>query len=546
MQRLRRRDPSTSGVGAACTRTSDCQTGLSCAATGLCTAPDAGVPEGSSGGFERRWMQGPQASKTLDIRREAGRCPACGQRFSADSTFCPFDGSKLERGVLDAARDPLVGQQVEGRYEIVALLGEGGMGQVYEVRHVSLDRRFAMKLLRRELGRDPELAGRFIDEARATASIHHPNIVQITDFGKLAEGLPYFVMELLRGETLGRVVKAGGPIPAARAVRILEQVTSALGAAHAAGVVHRDLKPDNIFLVGGIVGGNASDDVRVVDFGAAKIVGSSRVTRQGIVFGTPHYMSPEQASGQPVDHRADIYALGVIMYEMFTGRVPFEADTYMGVLTQHMFVQPVPPSQVSPAARELGALEEITLTCLAKKPEERYASMSELGAALGAAVHRREGGVDVAPCSGRPSRPSAAPRFAMADELEPPTLEEMRNAIDSVVPPKRPAPWVWIVGAGVVVAATTVFWALLGPGPRPATPASVPTSTPVTAANPTVSVPLNIPPPPPASALAPLPSAAVTPVAQPSAAPSAPAVRRGPARPAPPMDDVGDPFSARH
>jgi serine/threonine-protein kinase len=489
-------------------------------------------------------MPGPQARDTLDIRREAGRCPSCGQSFSAESAFCPFDGSKLERGALESARDPLVGQKVEGRYEIQALLGEGGMGQVYEVRHLSLDRHFAMKVLRRELTRDAELPGRFIDEARATASIHHPNIVQITDFGVLPDGLPYFVMELLRGETLGRVIKAGGPIPAGRAVRILEQVASALGAAHAAGVVHRDLKPENIFLVGGMAGGQASDDVRVVDFGAAKIVGSSRVTRQGIVFGTPHYMSPEQASGHPVDHRADIYALGVIMYEMFTGRVPFEADTYMGVLTQHMFVQPVPPSQVSPAARELGALEEITLTCLAKKPEERYASMAELGAALAAAVRPREGGgVDVAPHSGRsPGRASSPPRFAMADELEPPTLEEMRVAIDSVTPPKRTAPWGWIVAAGVAAAAATVTWAMLGRSPAPAPPASV---LPVTR----VSPPPAIPPPPPESALVPQPSATVatvTPPAQSSAPPPPPPVRRSATHPAPPMDDVGDPFASHH
>jgi eukaryotic-like serine/threonine-protein kinase len=268
-------------------------------------------------------MPGPPVRPTLDVRREVRQCPTCGQRFSPDSAFCPFDGDKLKAGALDPARDPLVGREIDGRYHVVALLGEGGMGQVYEVRHTSLDRGFAMKVLRRELARDPELSDRFIDEAKGTASIRHPNIVQITDFGRLDDGLPYFVMELLRGQTLGHVIKAGGPIPAGAAVRILEQIASALGAAHAAGIVHRDLKPENVFLVGGMTGGRASGDVRVVDFGAAKIVGSSRVTRQGIVFGTPHYMSPEQASGQPVDHRADIYALGVIMYEMFTGRVPF-------------------------------------------------------------------------------------------------------------------------------------------------------------------------------------------------------------------------------
>jgi serine/threonine-protein kinase len=492
-------------------------------------------------------MHGPLAEKTLDLRREVRHCPACGQRFSADSAFCPFDGSKLEGRTLELARDPLVGQQIDGRYEVVALLGEGGMGQVYEVRHVALDRRFAMKLLRRELARDEELAARFIDEAKATASIRHPNVVQITDFGELPDGLPYFVMELLQGQTLGHVIKAGGPIPAARAVRILEQVAAALAGAHAAGVVHRDLKPDNVFLVGGMAGGQASDDVRVVDFGAAKIVGSSRVTRQGIVFGTPHYMSPEQASGQPVDLRADIYALGVIMYEMFTGRVPFEADTYMGVLTQHMFVQPVPPSQVSPAARELGALEQVTLTCLAKKPEERYASMTELGEVLAASLRSRHGSdgrdgadIDVAPRSSR-GRSSAPPRFAMADALEPPSLEEMRGAVDSLTPPKRAAPWGVIAGGVAVLAVVAAAWALLSRSPEAApAPVPVPVGQPRVARTPT-----SIPPPPPASALSPVVSASVSAPAVPSAAPAtAPAPRRPPPRPAPTaIDDIGDPFA---
>jgi serine/threonine protein kinase len=175
-------------------------------------------------------MPGPPVRSTLDLRREVRQCPTCGQRFSPDSQFCPFDGDKLQKGALDPARDPLVGATVDERYQVMALLGEGGMGQVYEVRHTALDRGFAMKVLRKELARDPELSVRFIDEARATASIHHPNVVQITDFGNLGDGLPYFVMELLRGQTLGHVIKAGGPIPAARAVRVLEQVASSTSA----------------------------------------------------------------------------------------------------------------------------------------------------------------------------------------------------------------------------------------------------------------------------------------------------------------------------
>jgi serine/threonine protein kinase len=492
-------------------------------------------------------MDTPTARNTLDIRREIKRCATCGKRFAREAVFCPFDGEKLATGRFDLMRDPLLGVLVDGRYEVVELLGEGGMGLVYEVRHVSLDRRFAMKVLRRELAREEELASRFIDEAKATAVVRHAHVVQITDFGRLPDATPYFVMELLTGSTLGEVIKSGGPIPAARAVRIVEQVASALAAAHAAGVVHRDLKPENVFLVGGVRGGQASDDVRIVDFGAAKIIGSSRITRQGIVYGTPHYMSPEQASGQPVDHRADIYALGVIMYEMFTGRVPFEADTYMGVLTQHMFVQPTPPSRVSPAARELGALEDVTMTCLAKRPEDRYPSMNELVEALGLAT-KSPG--DVAPSA---SRPPPSVRYRMADELEPPSLAEMRVAIDSVLPPRRAVPWGWIAAVSGLLAVVGLTWWLSVRSPPAAE--ALPVSAPAT----TVALPIPPPVPPAASALV-LPSASApgnstTVVSASSAGQTAtptgtspPPVHRGP-RPSPPpaaIDDIGDPFAARH
>jgi serine/threonine-protein kinase len=331
-------------------------------------------------------------------------------------------------------------------------------------------------------------------------------------------------------------------------VRIVKQVAGALAAAHAEGIVHRDLKPDNVFLVGGVSGGRASDDVRVVDFGAAKIIGSSRVTRQGIVFGTPHYMSPEQASGQPVDHRADVYALGVIMYEMFTGRVPFEADTYMGVLTQHMFVQPLRPSQVSGAARELGALEDITMFCLAKKPEERYGSMAELSEALDEVVQSRsDGRMEIADRVGaRPSKPPVSVRYRMADELEPPSLAEMRVAIDSVLPPTRVIPWAWILLVAAVLVSAVVSLGLLARRTPPVGGVTAPTA-PTT----TGSVP-GVPPPPTAAPSAvptsgltapPAASASTSATSTPTIAPSVPP-RRSP-RKAPPTDDIGDPF-AKH
>jgi serine/threonine-protein kinase len=507
-----------------------------------------------------------QASKsTLDIRRDTRRCASCEVRFSGDAAFCPFDGTKLEAvaAAADPLVDPLLGTTIDGRYEVMELLGQGGMGHVYEVRHIALDRRFAMKVLRRDLARDGELALRFIQEAKATAAIVHPNVVEITDFGRLAEGAPYFVMELLVGQTLGRVLKAGGPLPARRAVRIVQQVAAALAAAHAAGVVHRDLKPENVFLVGGAAESSVRDDVRVVDFGAAKIVGSSRVTREDVVFGTPHYMSPEQASGQPVDHRADVYALGIIMYEMFTGRVPFEADTYMGVLTQHMFVQPVPPSHVSPAARALGALEEVTMICLAKKPEERYASMEELSASLRAIIDvKSDGSVRIAPrLAARPGRAPASLRYPMADELEPPTLEEMRVAIDSVLPPRRVVPYAWIAAAGAVIVAGSVGWAVVervessraGPGDQGAAAVGASTAATLPSASTAVSPPAAPPREPAAGPSAsghiagPARSQRADPNANEGPAPQPP-VARPPIAKKPTwtgIDDVGDPFENR-
>jgi serine/threonine protein kinase len=512
-------------------------------------------------------MQPEPIKKTLDIRREIRHCVACARRFSRDAVFCPFDGTKLEATPFDPLGDPLVSSTIDGRYEVVEVLGEGGMGRVYRVRHVALDRAFALKALRRDLARDEDLVERFLHEAKATASVKHPNVVQINDFGRLPDGVPYFVMELLSGHTLAEVIEAGGPIPAGRAVRIIKQVAAALQASHEAGVVHRDLKPDNVFLVGGSAtqpaergraGAMLSDnpDVRVVDFGAAKIIGSSRMTRTGIVFGTPHYMSPEQASGGALDHRADIYALGVIMYEMFTGRVPFEADTYMGVLTQHMFVQPVPPSQVSGAANELGALEQITLICLEKKPEDRFGSMQDLNDALDAVVRVREGGsIDIAPhLDGLPNRAPSSVRFRMADELEPPTIEEVRGAIDT--PPRRVSPGARLVAVGVSIAvAAALVWAVSMHARREEVSSPAPSAAALTAIAPGVPPPAEIPAPPevPASPSAlssvptvdpPTPANLTT--SPPSPTPHPPARRAPPRRPVPSnIDDVGDPFTTR-
>ena len=343
------------------------------------------------------------ADTVIDIDiASAKRCPECASRFGRDAAFCPFDGSALQGSTWDPTGDPLTKSLVAGRYDVIEPLGEGGMGTVYKVRHMTLDRFFAMKVLRRELAKDPALSARFMQEARATAAIHHPSIVAINDFGVLDDGAPYFVMEMLVGETLATYLHARGLLPPRTAAAIARRIAEALEAAHKVGVVHRDLKPENVFLVGAVAGKAPSDDVRIVDFGAAKIIGKTQLTRPGVVFGTPYYMSPEQASGGQLDGRADVYSLGVLLYEMITGSLPFEADTYMGVLTKHMFESPTRPS-VRAAGVQLGALEDIVMRALEKEPNDRYRSMRELADAL-----NRGGGMSVAP-RGTQNMPNAPP-----------------------------------------------------------------------------------------------------------------------------------------
>ena len=302
-------------------------------------------------------------------------CARCGHRFSSDDArFCPFDGEPLAP-LPEVERDPRVGTVIGERYFVEAVIGEGGMGVVYRIRHRNLGKRFALKMMRADLASDGVVAARFVQEAQAMAAIHHPNIVAITDFGD-HEGVPYFVMEHLEGESLADVLRREGALPIPRVLHIAGQIASALMTAHAAGIVHRDLKPDNVHVGPG-------DVVKVLDFGIAKLLGASRLTRTGMVFGTPHYISPEQAAGLSVDHRADIYSFGIVLYELLTGSVPFEADTFMGVLTKHLTAEPIPPSRVR-ADPALGQLEPIVLRCLQKAPDKRFASAAELLAALDA------------------------------------------------------------------------------------------------------------------------------------------------------------------
>ncbi|MBT8494534.1 MAG: protein kinase [Deltaproteobacteria bacterium] len=286
--------------------------------------------------------------------------------------------SESMAGASQSIPDPMIGQNI-GRYQIFAKLGEGGMGEVYAAEHVSIHKRVAIKLLRPEITSNEEAVARFEQEAKSSSKIGHKNIIGIDDFGTMPDGRIFLFMELLDGQPLNDMLEQ--PMESSRLLNILIQTCHGLAAAHDAGVVHRDMKPENIFVTTG-------DVPKLLDFGIAKVAqgeGENHLTRTGTIFGTPFYMAPEQALGQGVDHRADIYAMGVIMYECFCGSVPFQGESFMGILTQHITAEPKPPLQM---AHEIGGqqrlamipagIPEIIAKCMAKDPNQRYQRMKEL------------------------------------------------------------------------------------------------------------------------------------------------------------------------
>ncbi|PRP97367.1 serine/threonine protein kinase [Enhygromyxa salina] len=274
----------------------------------------------------------------------------------------------------------LTGTVLAGRYRVLRPIGAGGMGTVYLGEHTTIGKKFAIKVLDREVAQRPDLRERFLREARSTSLISHPNVIEISDFGDTPDGSVFFVMEYLEGEDLRVLLKREKRIEWARVRHLIVQVCRALGSAHAAGVIHRDMKPDNCFRV---TRGGDPDFIKVLDFGIAKAQNDELgLTKTGMIFGTARYMAPEQAMGNSGHPSVDIYAVGIIMYELLCGRAPFRGKNFGEVLTKHMYNAPKPPRARAPDAGIPPEAEAIVLKALQKDPALRFHSMAELIGAI--------------------------------------------------------------------------------------------------------------------------------------------------------------------
>ncbi|MBM4320701.1 MAG: serine/threonine protein kinase, partial [Deltaproteobacteria bacterium] len=355
-------------------------------------------------------------------------CSSCGKAYVAGELFCPLDGTRLQpgprgesgpaapgqpaapapaaalppppppralaggKGSATAAadvskkhaaskerRDPWIGRIIGGRYRLIAFLGAGGMAAVYLARHEMLGKVLALKLLKPNLPTSTQAMERFRREARTVSLINHENVVYLTDFGETEEGTLYMVMEYLAGKTLAEVLHDEGRLGAARAMAISLQVARALEAAHGVGVIHRDLKPENLMLLDP---GSSSEKVKILDFGIAKLLDpemeKERLTRAGMVFGTPEYMSPEQAMGEELDGRTDLYSLGLILWEMLTGQRCFHGRSATETLAMQVTTPPLRPSQILPEEEISEGLEQVVMCLLEKKRDKRIPSARAL------------------------------------------------------------------------------------------------------------------------------------------------------------------------
>jgi eukaryotic-like serine/threonine-protein kinase len=310
--------------------------------------------------------------------------------------------------------DSLIGTVLAGRYEVLRRIGEGGMGAVYEAKHTLIGKRVAVKVLLEKFHAKSDFVARLLQEARLASSIGHENIVDVTDFGTTDDGRSFVVMEFLDGESLAELERREAPLPIERSLRISRQAASALGAAHAKGIFHRDVKPENLYLIRR----GEADFVKVVDFGISKAVKPGgdegaeayRLTHTGLLLGTPLYMSPEQARGdEDLDHRADIWALGVLLYECLTGEVPFRANNYLQIISQVLTHEPASPSRLRPELGIPEAVDAVVMRAMEKDRARRYQTMAELERDLERLLAGDQN-VGLPPVTGPRPPPRAAPK----------------------------------------------------------------------------------------------------------------------------------------
>ncbi len=375
------------------------------------------------------------------------QCPACKREMKEHLLFCPFDGQAL---VSTPAQDHFVGSTLDEKYRIEEKIGEGGMGKVYRAVHIHMDNTVAIKILHPHMASDATALERFRREARAAAHIRHPNAVVVTDFGVAKDsGIAYLVMEFLEGIELRAKIKEQKQLDYEESFHIVQQTCSALQAAHAKGIIHRDLKPDNIWLL-------ASEEgmarVKVLDFGIAKLKSSAdtgTLTQQGMIVGTPFYMSPEQCKGEELDARSDIYSLGIILYEMLTGQVPFQAATPVGVVLKHANEPPRPPRELREGIPV--TVQDVILRALKKLPEERQESAIQLAQEFEIALY--QGGIELKQLGTRtpqssfavthPSLPPSTDTYGKDTEyarsFEGATLDRSVPPVDRSIPPEARA-----------------------------------------------------------------------------------------------------------